>query len=59
MEYYSVSYATFVVPLVKAVQEQQQHINQLESRIDELEAKVNQLIEVVEKDRMYGANSGD
>lgn len=37
---YSLSYESFVVPLVKAVQEQQQLIEKLNSRIDELEKRI-------------------
>jgi len=35
-EYYSLSYASFVVPLVKAVQEQQEMIDELKQEIKEL-----------------------
>jgi hypothetical protein len=38
---YGLRYAEFVVPLVKAVQEQQQIINDLQKRITELERKQN------------------
>ena len=37
---YSLRYSEFVVPLVKAVQEQQQMIDKLEQRIKELEKKI-------------------
>lgn len=35
--YYSLRYSDFVIPLIKAVQEQQEHIENMEQRIDELE----------------------
>jgi len=38
---YSVAYSQFVVPLVKAVQEQQEIIEKLEKRVEELEAEIN------------------
>jgi trimeric autotransporter adhesin len=41
---YSVCYASFVVPLVKAVQEQQQIIDKQQTQIDELKNLVTQLI---------------
>ena len=42
-EYYSLSYASFVVPLVKAVQEQQETINNLQAKITELEKRFEEL----------------
>ena len=42
-EYYSLSYASFVVPLVKAVQEQEGVIRQQEQRIDDLSKQVEEL----------------
>jgi trimeric autotransporter adhesin len=41
---YSVCYASFVVPLVKAVQEQQQIIDKQQTQIDELKNLVTQLM---------------
>ncbi|PHR12800.1 MAG: hypothetical protein COA40_07970 [Aequorivita sp.] len=41
---YTLSYSTFVVPLVKAVQEQQSQIQQQQAEIDELKALVKQLL---------------
>jgi trimeric autotransporter adhesin len=38
-DFYGLRYAEFVVPLVKAMQEQQQIINELRKRLDELEKK--------------------
>ena len=38
-DYYSIAYSQFVMPLVKAVQEQQAMIEALEKRIKELERK--------------------
>jgi trimeric autotransporter adhesin len=46
-EYYSLSYASFVVPLVKAVQEQQGTIRQQQVRIDELSKQVEELRQMV------------
>ncbi len=43
--YYSIRYSEFVVPLIKAVQEQSNEIQQLNQRISELEQIVNELIE--------------
>ena len=40
---YSISYAQFVVPLVKAVQEQQEIIRQLQQKIKELEEQLKAL----------------
>ena len=40
---YGLRYAEFVVPLVKAVQEQQAIIDQLKARIEELEKEVSRL----------------
>ncbi len=42
-ETYSLTYSQFVVPLVKAVQEQQQIILQLQKEIEELKRKTNSL----------------
>jgi hypothetical protein len=47
-EMYSLAYSEFVVPLVKAVQEQQQIIEEQEQRIQDLEQKVAKLIEAVQ-----------
>ena len=44
-DYYGLRYSQFVVPLVKAVQEQQAIIEKQNRRIEELENKVNQLLE--------------
>ncbi len=41
---YSLSYSTFVVPLVKAVQEQQAQIEKQQKDIEELKGMVNQLL---------------
>jgi len=41
---YSISYAEFVVPLVKAVQEQQIIIEKQNRRIENLEKKISQLL---------------
>ena len=41
-DHYGLRYAEFVVPLVKAMQEQQQIIRQLKDRLDELESKLAQ-----------------
>ena len=43
-EYYTLSYESFVVPLVKAMQEQQQIINKQQAEIDELKAMVKELL---------------
>jgi len=40
-EHYSLSYESFVVPLVKAVQEQQQEIERLEKRLAEMERRLD------------------
>lgn len=42
---YSLRYAEFVVPLVKAVQEQEAHIAAQQREIDQLKAQVQQLLE--------------
>jgi uncharacterized coiled-coil protein SlyX len=39
---YSLSYAQFVVPLVKAVQEQQKMIEQLQSEVEYLKGQLEQ-----------------
>lgn len=44
-EYYTLSYESFVVPLVKAVQEQQQIITKQQAEIDELKTLVKELLE--------------
>ena len=44
-ELYSLRYSDFVMPLVKAVQEQQKIIETQEERIAKLEALVKQLVE--------------
>lgn len=46
---YSISYATFVVPLVKAVQEQQQQIESLTTQNQQLELRLQQLEQLVTK----------
>jgi len=48
-QHYSLSYESFVVPLVKAVQEQQQQINTLEKRLADLEKKLDQLTQPASK----------
>ncbi len=42
-EHYSLRYSEFVVPLVKAVQEQQEIIEKLEDRIKEMQKEINSL----------------
>jgi DNA-binding protein Fis len=49
---YSLSYAQFVVPLVKAVQEQQELIRQQQSAIETLQMEVAALREAVEQNGM-------
>ena len=44
-DHYGLSYESFVVPLVKAIQEQQQVINAQHKRMDEQDKKINQLIQ--------------
>jgi hypothetical protein len=44
-EYYTLSYESFVVPLVKAVQEQQRIITKQQAEIDELRTLVKELLE--------------
>jgi hypothetical protein len=46
-EYYSLSYSSFVVPLVKAVQEQEGVIKQQQQRIDDLTKQVKELRELI------------
>jgi trimeric autotransporter adhesin len=46
-EYYSLSYSSFVVPLVKAVQEQEGVIRQQEQRIDDLTKQVKELRKLI------------
>jgi len=41
-DHYSLRYAEFVVPLVKAVQEQQKMIEQMQNRIAELEKRLGE-----------------
>jgi len=41
-DFYGLRYAEFVVPLVKAIQEQQEIIETLEARIKDLENKLNE-----------------
>jgi hypothetical protein len=48
-DYYGLRYAQFVVPLVKAVQEQQEIILNYESRINKVEAENKLLKEILEK----------
>lgn len=45
-QHYQLSYASFVVPLVKAVQEQETKINALENKILQLEKMMLQLAEI-------------
>ena len=44
-EHYGLSYESFVVPLVKAVQEQQQIIHSQNKRLDEQDRKIDLLIQ--------------
>lgn len=44
-QHYQLSYASFVVPLVKAVQEQEVKINELENKILQLEKMIAQILE--------------
>jgi hypothetical protein len=46
---YSISYASMVVPLVKAVQEQQQLIDDKQKQIDELKARLDKLEKLLMK----------
>jgi trimeric autotransporter adhesin len=46
-EYYSLSYSSFVVPLVKAVQEQEGVIQQQQQRIDDLTKQVEELRKMI------------
>jgi septal ring factor EnvC (AmiA/AmiB activator) len=41
-EYYSLSYSSFVVPLVKAVQEQQELIRKQDQKIEEQDQKIEE-----------------
>jgi hypothetical protein len=43
-DFYALSYASFVVPLVKAVQEQQSQIESMQKELNDLKAVVQQLI---------------
>ena len=43
--YYTIRYAEFVIPLIKAVQEQSEVIEQLNDRIEDLEKTLELLIE--------------
>jgi len=47
-DHYTVSYSTFVVPLVKAVQEQQEIIDTQNKKIDVLEARLKKLESFIE-----------
>ena len=54
-EVYALSYASFVVPLVKAVQEQQSEINEkdkkinaLQQQMDSLQQQINDLKKMIE-----------
>ena len=49
MDNYGLTYSTFVVPLVKAVQEQQQLINSLEQRLIAVEAQNKLLLQLLNK----------
>lgn len=62
-DYYSLSYASFVVPLVKAIQEQNSQIDELKSRneslkkeIDELRAMQIKLFELIKLSQLSGSN---
>jgi hypothetical protein len=46
-QYYSLSYASFVVPLVKAIQEQQRIIDAQDSKITDLQAQLNELKKLI------------
>jgi hypothetical protein len=48
-DHYSLSYESFVVPLVKAVQEQQHVISNLNSKLKEQEEKIDMLIKEIER----------
>lgn len=48
-DFYSLRYSEFVVPLVKAVQEQQQMIESQKADIEELKAQVQLLLQAVKK----------
>ncbi len=43
--YYSIRYSEFVIPLIKAVQEQSEEIDSLNNRIEQLEEKVEMLLQ--------------
>jgi predicted DNA-binding ArsR family transcriptional regulator len=47
-EYYSLSYSSFVVPLVKAVQEQQEIIQAQDLRISNLEQEIAEIKKLVQ-----------
>ncbi|MCY1453079.1 hypothetical protein D9M71_700480 [compost metagenome] len=47
--FYSLNYATFVVPLVKAVQEQQNMIEDLYKKNNDLEARLKRLEKLLDK----------
>lgn len=47
--YYSLRYAEFVVPLIKAVQEQQDQMEKMEQRIEELEGLLREIYEKSQK----------
>ena len=48
-QYYSLSYEAFVVPLVKAVQEQQQLINEQRKEIADLKKEMEQIKMLLQK----------
>jgi len=48
-EHYSLSYESFVVPLVKAIQEQQELIKSQNKRMEEQDKKINLLIQELEQ----------
>jgi hypothetical protein len=54
-EHYSLSYESFVVPLVKAVQEQQQLIEQLKKQNDRLEQRLTELEKKLKTKNLGGA----
>jgi len=50
-DHYGLRYAEFTVPLVKAIQEQQTIIDDQNLKIEELESKIDLLLEVIEKNK--------
>ena len=62
-EYYSLSYSSFVVPLVKAVQEQQEMIRKQDQKIEEQDQTIAELVrqmkelrQLIEAARSIGTN---